>query len=141
MACRESFSRVHFAMSPAIRARIDRMVQDVQQRHTVRAAPLQLAPVWSTVRTDRQLHVVAGQPGQQAADAASPTKLLEHQTHDRLYLLVRIDDEPLGGDPHVTDGCVIEDFATPGLVPQPLLHAALEDVQFRFAHCSLQAQK
>src|SRR5207245_11355844 len=105
------------------------------------SSPLQFASVRAAVRTNRQLDGVPHKPLQQAVEAAMPSELCEDQTHDRLCLLVGIHHEVASNGPHTTSRRVDEYFTTLGLVPHALLQAALENVQFRFAHGPFQTQQ
>ncbi len=138
---RNLLARIDFPVSPAICAGVDWVTEHVQQRHVIWSPPLELATVGAAVRSNRQHDLVANEPPQQAVHATATLELFEDQSHDRLNLFVRIDREVAAQGPHVTDRCMVEHFPTLGFVPHPLHQAALENVQLRLVHRSLQAEQ
>ncbi len=86
--------------------------------------------------TDGHLDIVVNHISHDSTHGTQPVKFIEHQTHDTLYLLVRIDREFAGWQFHVADGRMYVQLAASGFVEHSLVHPALKDVQFGFAHHS-----
>ena len=70
-----------------------------------------------------------------------PLEGLEEQTHRRLHLGVRIEDDTILRVMHKADGHHLLEFAAAGAAQDAAPQARLEHMQFRFAHRALQAQQ
>jgi hypothetical protein len=65
---------------------------------------------------------VAGQVPQHALAAAQLVELVEHQLNHCLHLKIGVERHPSGWEEYIADWHMIEERATPSLMPPPLLH-------------------
>ena len=128
-------------MAPAVITRVNRMAQQVLQCDPVGTMPFELAPVGTGVWPDRHANSVIDQITQHALVRPQPIEEIEDQTDDILDLLVCVQCENSSGQLHIAAGRVIEHLAASRFVQQPLVHAAAQDVQLRFAHGPLQPEQ
>ena len=70
-----------------------------------------------------------------------PLKGLEEQTHRRLHLGVRIEDDTILRVMHKADGHHLLEFPASGAAQDAAPQSCLKHMQFRFAHGALQAQQ
>jgi hypothetical protein len=68
-------------------------------------------------------------------------KGLEKQSHRALDLRIRIEDGPILSVAHKADGNHLLELASPGTAQNATSQSRLEHMQFRLAHCALQAQE
>src|ERR1700730_19199917 len=69
-----------------------------------------------------------------------PLEGFEEQTHRRLHLGVRIEDDTILRVVHKADGHHLFELPASGAAQDAAPQLCLEHMQFRFTHCALQAQ-
>ena len=111
------------------------------QGDPIGTTPLQLTTLRPLMRPHRHQDLMPHQKAQQAAHRPLPLELLEDQPDDPLNLLVGIQREAAVRRFDIADRRMVVDRAATGLVQQALVHAIAQQVNFRFAHGSLEAQQ
>ena len=69
-----------------------------------------------------------------------PLEGFEEQTHRRLHLGVRIEDDTILRVVHKADGHHLLELPASGAAQDAAPQSCLKHMQFRFTHCALQAQ-
>ena len=125
-------------MPMAVIASVDRVMQHILKRLPIGTMPLQLPPVGSVVRPNRQADAVMHQVAQQPVQAPLAVELVEDEPHDALRLLVRVEGEPAPGYAHIADRRVIKQLPPACFMQPPLVHAPAQEVEFGFTHDALE---
>jgi len=82
------------------------------------------------MRADGQVDLMANQIPQDRVNGTQLVELIEDQTNDGLHLFIRIQGDLAGGQTHVANRRVIEQFTAFGLVQSALVHPLAQDMQF-----------
>src|SRR5207244_8287509 len=99
--------RVERAVSMAVVAGVDWVMQQILQRLPTRTVPLQLPPVGPEVRPNRQADAVMHEVTEQSVQASLAVELLEDKPYHALRLLIGVEGQSRR-HAHVADHSVIE---------------------------------
>jgi hypothetical protein len=130
-------ARVDLAPSVGVGPSVERVLQQVLERHPIGPPPLQVAFADPLTQADAELDVVPGQVAQDRVERAQLLELPEDQPHHLLDLFVRVERHLARWPPHVADRQRDRELPAPCLVQPALVHPLLQDVQLGLAHGAL----